>query len=483
MKSVLLATDMIKTPSGDVKVLETNTNALLSYKFNDNIHYLDNLVTFIQTNQFHTVHCIYPINSHAFNDKLKEICESLNIQNVGHPMSAGSVTVPYIEDSEDILIIRLAYDTTAIVDEDYCKDKFKLQSIINNKVYGSKTFIPNEFDNFESMEDFTYSDDIPNYIVKKRFPNYDREIYPKLYKVQNLAELNTLKTTIESDCYLQEFHHSRLIQGKRCIIRSLDLLYGGNLDVLNICSFYKTNQLAENQWENTFDSNGLLAKKDRPKYITNTNENANTHWDYVYDVDQELIMGDGGRKPFSELEIGDSVKTVHIEGLSLDERTYKMFEWVGNYNDFVSNIRLKETQVTSIITSPPISQLFLRVTLDDGVTQWDDLNETPLLVKIDETITFKRFGDLEIGDSVVTFNFQTNLPEVKNVQSIDIIFKDDQVLGSLDVEPEDVYMPLVSQYITIIQHNVCNKGCKATKCFDQYYCADCSPQFCGTPQK
>lgn len=483
MKSVLIATDLIKTLSGDIKVLEANTNALVNYKFDDNIHYLDNLTTFIQSNQFQTVHCIYPINSSNFTKKLKEICESLNIAVVEHPMDIHSVTVPHIEDSEDILIIRISYDTTAIIDEDYCRDKFKLQNIINNKTYGSKTYIPGELDSFESMEDFTYSDDVPNYIVKKRFPNYNREVYPKLYKVQNLAELNALKTTIESDCYLQEFHHSELIQGKRCVIRSLDLLYGSNLNVLNICSFYKTNQLAENQWENTFNEDGLLAKKDRPKYITNTNENSTSHWDYVYDVDQELVMGDGGRKQFNELQIGDSVKTIHIAGLDLDERTYKMFEWVGNYNDFISNIYLKETQITSIFKSPEISQLFLRVTLDDGVTEWDDLNETPLLVKVGETIIFKQFGDLQIGDSIVTFNFETNLPEIKNVQSIDVVFKDEQILGSLDVEPEDVYMPLVSQYITIIQHNLCAKGCKSWGCADPTLCGDCTPIFCGPPPK
>ena len=478
MKAVLIATDLIKTVNGDTKVLETNTNAVLNYKFDNDIHYLDNLTTFIQTNGFETVHCIYSSLSQNFNTKLKEICESLNVENVEHIMDAGSITVPYIEDAENILIIRISYDTTAVIDEDYCKDKFKLQSIINNKSYGSKTFIPNVLDNFESITDFEYSDDVPNFIIKYRYPNYNKEVYPKLYKIQNLTELNALKTTIETDYYLQEFHHSELIEGKRCVIRSLDLLYGNNLDVLNICSFYKTNQLAENQWENTFDETGLLAKKDRAKYITNTNDIASQGYPYVYDVDQELIMGDGGRKPFNELQIGDSVKTVHVEGLNLDESTYKMFEWVGNYNDFVSNIYLKETQVTSINTSTPLSQLFLRVTLNDGVTEWDDLSETPLLVKVGETMMFKEFGDLQIGDSIITFNFETNLPEIKNVQSIDVVFKDEQVLGSLDVEPDDMYMPLVSQYITIIQHNLCGKGCKSTGCADAYSCFNCSPQNC-----
>jgi hypothetical protein len=395
-------------------------------------------------------------------------------------MDAGAITVPYIEDEENILILRISYDTTAIIDEDYCKDKLKLQTIINSKIYGSKTFIPNEIDNFESMTEFEYSDDVPNFIVKYRYPNYNREIYPKLYKIQNLTELNALKTTIETDCYLQEFHHSSLIEDKRCVIRSLDLIYGGNLDVLHICSFYKTNQLAENQWENTFNADGLLAKKDRAKYITHINDiNVNDNYPYVYDVDQELVMGDGGRKTFNQLQIGDSVKTVHIHGLDLDETTYTMNTWVGNYNDFTSNIYLKETQVTAIHSSPTISQLFLRVTLNDGVTQWDELEDSPILVKVGETIMFKDFGGLQVGDSIVTFNFETNLPEIKNIQSIDVVFKDDQILGSLDVEPDDVYMPLVSQYITLIQHNQCNKGCRAGNCGNAYQCGDCTPFQCG----
>ena len=481
MKALIIGTDLIKTTSADLKVIETNTNVSLTYKFDDNIAYLDNLTTFIQTNGFQTVHCIYPVQSISFNNKLKEICTSLNIELIEHIMDAGSITVPYIEDEENILILRISYDTTAVIDEDYCKDKFKLQTIINSKIYGSKTFIPNEFDNFESITDFEYSDDVPNFIVKYRYPNYDREIYPKLYKVQNLTELNTLKTTIETDCYLQEFHHSELIEDKRCVIRSLDLIYGGNLDVLHICSFYKTNQLAENQWENTFNADGLLAKKDRAKYITHTNDiNVNDNYPYVYDVDQELVMGDGGRKTFNQLQIGDSVKTVHIHGLDLDETTYTLNTWVGNYNDFTSNIYLKETQVTAIHSSPTISQLFLRVTLNDGVTQWDELEDSPILVKVGETIMFKDFGALQIGDSIVTFNFETNLPEIKNIQSIDVVFKDDQILGSLEVEPDDVYMPLVSQYITLIQHNLCDKGCKANQCANAYLCADCSPSQCGS---
>jgi hypothetical protein len=144
-----------------------------------------------------------------FSGKVKEICDSIGITHIEHITVNGSITIPFIEDNESTLIIRLSYDTTAVIDDQYCRDKFQLQKVIHNESFGVKTYIPVEvdgvtIDDFSDMEDFVYNNDIPNFIVKSRYPNYDKEVYPKLYKVENLTQLNELKSTIESDYYLQE---------------------------------------------------------------------------------------------------------------------------------------------------------------------------------------------------------------------------------------------------------------------------------------
>ncbi len=479
MKSVLIATDIIKTQSGEIKILEINTNTRMSKSFDTETHNLNNLITFIQTNNFQEVYCILPRNSNPFGKKLKELCENIGVEYIEFILQNDSITVPYIEDSETKLIIRISYDTTAIIDEDYCRDKFKLQEIINNKTYGAKTYIQGVLDNFSDIGDFEYDQNVPNFIVKKRHPQYDKEIFPKLYKIQNLTELNNLKNTIEPDCYLQEFLHSDLINGKRCIIRSLDLLYGGELNVLNITSFYKTSQLAENYWENDFDSDGLLAKKDRFKYVSHAINDNTSSWDYVYDVDQEVVMSDGSRKTFENLQKGDQIKAVHIEGLPINEGGYNLATWTGDYNTFIQNYQTVTTEVVDIYQSPPISQLFLRVTLNDNETQWDDLVDTQILIKDNELIKFKRFSELSVGDNVITHNFQTNLMEVKQIQEIGVVFKEGQILGSLDAEPVDVYLPLVSQYVTIVQHNVCTlKFCRPSGCLNPTNCNDCTTAQC-----
>jgi len=269
-----------------------------------------------------------------------------------------------------------------------------------------------------------------------------------------------------------------LVDGRRNIVRSLDLLCGGNLEVINIGSYHVLNQIPESIWENTFDETGLLAKKDRPKYITHTATHIDSNFDYVYDVDQDVMMADGTRKPFDELVIGDSVKALHIPGLDLDETTYDLSTWTGSWSEFVSGGSVVSTNVTSIRQSNPVSTLFIRLTLDDG-TIWDDLKSTPILIKDGDSIKWTLFNDLQIGSMICIFNTEDASLQYKTVQSFEIIFKESQILGTLDVEPTDLYLPLVGENLSIIQHNLCRSWCPSNKCYDGSTCGNCPYFYCN----
>lgn len=481
MKSVLIASDLIKDSNGNIKVIETNTN--ISISINWDLYDFANLQSFIQSNNFTEVNIIVPQVDKPFSGKVKEICDSIGVTYVEHITIKGSITVPFIEDNESTLIIRLSYDTTAVVDDHYCRDKFALQKVIHDQSFGAKTYIPIEvdgvtIDDFTDAEDFVYTDDVPNFIVKSRYPNYDKEIYPKLYKVENLTQLNALKSTIESDYYLQEFIQSELIDGRRNIIRSVDLLYGSNLDVLNIGGYNVLNQIEETIWENTWDEDNMLAKKDRPKYITHTSPHEDAEHEYVYDVDQEVAMSDGSRKTFYSLVLGDSVKSLHIDGLDLDESIYELDTWTGSYSDFITNMSIITSAVVATKESQPVSQLFIKLTMDDG-TEWDDVKRSPLLVKDGDVIKFKKVNDMVVGDVIITYNFELFEIQLKTIQNTEIIFKENQILGSLDVEPVDLYLPFVFANSAVIQHNRCMYGCASNACFDYFACGNCSFYVCN----
>ena len=147
MKAVLIATDLIKNESGDIKVLETNTNAWTTHNFS--LFDFSGLTNFIENNNFSEVHFIVQNFNRTLTPYIQQIAESKNATFTEYIVENTAITVPYVEDSESKLIIRLSYDTTAVIDDDYCRDKYKLQKLIHEQSYAIDTYVPTEFDDFE----------------------------------------------------------------------------------------------------------------------------------------------------------------------------------------------------------------------------------------------------------------------------------------------------------------------------------------------
>jgi hypothetical protein len=482
MKAVLLGTDYIKTSTGDIKVLETNTNIIFA---TDDVTKLDwnGLKTFIQSNNFTNIHLIANRTTTNFNVVFQEMVETeLGLNYIFNETSAGSITVPYIEDTSDTLILRISYDTTAIIDDEYCKDMYSFLRAIKDLEYAPKTYIPNSYDDFSELTEFSYVGTAPNFILKSRLPNYDKNVLPKLYKVETLEELNQLKAIVNSDEFLQEFVQCETINNKANIIRGIDIIYGSNLDTISMGGFKILHNISENIWENTYDEIGLLAKKDRAKYITYFRTN-DGRYDYIFDVDQEVLMADGSTKTFAELNEDDIVKSISVAQLPLDETTYKLDEWTASHSQFITDFAASETTVVVKKTSPLTSDIFIRITLDDG-NSWDDLPRTQILVKEPTTdvIRFKIINNLEIGDVLELYSTETETIVNKSVIGLEIIFKEDQILGSLDVEPIDLFLPLVANTYAIIQHNACSQpfcNIGVPQCYSFPKCSTCGQNQCS----
>jgi hypothetical protein len=239
-----------------------------------------------------------------------------------------------------------------------------------------------------------------------------------------------------------------------------------------------TNTIIENIWENTFDETGKLASKDRPKYLT-YHTNAADRSAYIYDADQLVLMADGTRKQFTELEVGDSVKSISISTLPLDETEYKVSEWTGSHTEFIANFAVSETAVV-VKTTKTQNTFFIRITLEDSVI-WDDLPSTEILVREGDIIRFKTVNELEVGDVMELFSTETETIVSKAVTDLEITFKENTDVGTIDVEPLDLFLPLVTNTFAIVQHNACNASfCKQFSQDCNFYskCTDCSYYQC-----
>ena len=230
MKALLVATDYTKISENDIKVLELNTNATI---FKNAALLLDwnNLQKFIIDNKFKSVQLITPTFNVEFSSILQKLCEDeLKIKYLAHYTPENTLVPPNVDNNDDTLILRISYDTTAIIDEEYAKDNFSFLNAIKHLDIKPKTYIPNLLDELLDIKKFSYNKNTPNFFLKKRFPNYNRNIYPKPYIIKNLNELNDIKKLIRADEFLQEINNTNTIRG-------IDIIYGSNLNSISMGGF------------------------------------------------------------------------------------------------------------------------------------------------------------------------------------------------------------------------------------------------------
>ena len=463
MKGLVLGTDyIVESGSGAVKVLEVNTNAraVARGKFIENYDF-SALESFIVSSAFTKVHVIHQSFNTVVAQSIEAICTNNNVAYESHLVNQNAITVPYIEDSDDVFIIRMSYDTTAIVDEEYAKDKFNLGRANAGSAIGPKTYFSGSdgttLDELTTLPAFTYSGDSPNFIVKKRIPAYDKKLFPACYKFENNSQLNDfIANSLGEDELIQEFINSDLIDGKRHINRSINLVYGSDLTPINLGAYKVTHVVSEGIWSNSYSSGswGKLDSKDRGKYITYYNSDDLRSRNYIFDESDLVLMADGSSLPFSSCSLGDSVKALDVPGLDLDDTNYDVETWTGSYSDTLVSSSLVDTSIIAKHSSPAINDYFMSVTLDDG-NKWDDISSTMMLVKSGSNVVFKTIPNLEVGSEIVMYNVQADTVEVKAVTGLEVVFKEEQILGGMDVEPYDLFLPFVHNTYTLIQHNPC----------------------------
>ena len=130
MRTVLLGSDFMYTKEGNLVPIEINTAVGWSnnkFETDDESVDVSVLTTFVQQREFTKVYYIGALKT--INLKLEVMCNTLGIQYEFIKVDSSSITIPNVDDNDETLIIRSAYDVTAIVDETYCKNKIEFLNL------------------------------------------------------------------------------------------------------------------------------------------------------------------------------------------------------------------------------------------------------------------------------------------------------------------------------------------------------------------
>ena len=468
MKGTIIGSDLLQ--KGDsVQIIEINTNTTI---FNSGAELLDYdpFFSVLIQNNISELHFIYtagsgylPTNasSFVFEDKLKEKCQENNIDYFPYVVPENSVTVPYIEDSPNKFILRQSFDTTALVDETYCADKFEFLNLMSGSTYTPNTFFSDitlGMDNLGVIN--TSAPNQPNYVVKSKHPSYDSTLYPELYELTTQTELDELKQNLISDHLIQEFIYDtqNIVDGRWSVIRSIDIIYGSELDVINMGGYKQSTIVPMDFSENEFvGETKKYNQKTRYKYINKQLFNT-SKIDYHVDSDTMILSYDGTLVDVDTIQLGSYIKSINFTDLSgksiNDAEEITTFGWDGTLAKTIET--LTDVQSTlSGITSATVDTIFIRITLSNGL-MWDDApSATYYFEEVNSLSTrWDRVNNMVIGDKLIVKNNLTNQLETVEITGLEMVHGQ-KTIYDLDFEPSDLFLVDIGDGLFGIMHNSC----------------------------
>lgn len=279
MRTILIGTDFMYDKVGNLKPIQINTaiglNSMDRLEDLEFIFDLTELKKFLIEKKFKTVFYIGIIS--YFQEILKKLCKEIDIEVIYYKIVPPSLTVPHVLDDENTLLIRSAYDTTAIIDDEFCKNRPNFLNLIKENDYATE-FVSINYDGSISNNITTIPDNgiHPNFILKSGYPEYERDDYPKLYRVSNMAELNIIMKNVNPNYFLTHFYFNedKTYNNKIVNIRSMNLLFPPNLESIKIGAFTK-------ECEKTldvipeYDDLFMLKSEFRESYLTNDDYSLN----------------------------------------------------------------------------------------------------------------------------------------------------------------------------------------------------------------
>lgn len=479
MRGTIIGSDYIFDGT-DAKVLEINTNTGI---FNQALQYIDvdPFFDFLEANNIETLEFIYNENitpatgqyNLGFNGLLASECEARGITYVQHEVQSSAITIPSVTDADDKFILRHAYDVSAIVDSTYCADKFEFLELMSGSDALPKTYVSSSdflYDTLDTID--TSVTDAPNLIEKARYPNYDLQLYPKMYRFTNSSDLADKKADITSDnFFIQEYikDDNNIVDDRITVIRSLDIIHGANLDIINLGSYRNSSVLPLSHDSSTFRLNlgaeGLESSSidsyTRFKYLNKYSGKQTMQ--YHTDAESDILIPNDGTTNVESLEISSSVIAPRFQLITGSEYDGNPSEEYQEHNGTLelttSSLSYETSSVVSIV-SESVEDLFVRVTLNDG-TSFDDAPENEIYTVISGSNDITRFefiNKLLVGDKIVYFETGSSNVQTKEITSLDIVYKDNFYIYNVDIEPYDYFLvdSKNDDGLFSIHHNACN---------------------------
>lgn len=500
MRGTLVGSDYLKQ-GNTVKFLELNTNIAIDRKAIDWLE-TGSLMALLTSSGITDFHFIHMGNNHQVpltTDTDYEFARALsasmvkhNITYTEHVTNQGSITVPYIEDSPTKFILRQSYDNTAIIDSTYAADNFEFFELMSGSGYDPKSYFSSSLDDIyvDTLDDLKTGSAAPNLVYKGRYPSGAGSIALYKYTSSIDTNLSNFKNTLDEDFFLQEFidDSSNVVNNRITSIRGLNILYGDNLEVLDLGGYKHSSFFETNQFPFEYSSSSAkLSNKTKHQYLTK----GYNIYNQTYHTDDETVVlqSDGTHVSSSNLQVNDNIKTIVFD---LEVGTERSGSVIVNNDDFldhygyISDITSSIQYITSSLDSIEVQSsdhALVHIHLDDGTSFKDAPRASYLIEESGSNLSYFEFANkFIIGDKISYLDTSTNTITLKTIISSSVSWgATNGSTFNLDFEPFDYFLSHQSGSQYLISHNICAYcGYSWSPC-GSYWCDSSCSQCYGGP--
>lgn len=449
MKGTLFSSDFVIDKENNLRLIEVNTDTGLvesqAYIFD-----WTDFINILDTNSITDIDVVYKydIQSPIVNSLSASIHTSAPfIQSFTHTIIAGDSVFPTSPtDSESKFILRMAYDESAILDSEYAKGTLGLLKLFvdagdsgsvcnfyhSSSMYGEYNTLDTSIFNGEVLPDV-----VTKTVSETHTPH-------KFYKIGNsesesIDRYNHFINTIESsDDIIQQYHipQSQIDRGTVSSVRSFDIVYGGNLDIVSVAQYEIDSVLDLPTGSITFDDtkiDNLIESKHYYEYATNTIKNKNHGI-----LENEKILDENGiGVEIKDLVIGNVYKSIHVEGApdTDDYDVLRTWSYVGS--DLPSGSYVTSSILVNKLEDTTYANDLTEITFDNGSTIVMG-GEARMLVYSPSTnlLTYKRVVDLTTDCAVL--GQSGNLNEISELNLI--IYDEQQPVYTLNMDDVDNFI-------------------------------------------
>jgi intein/homing endonuclease len=460
MKGTLFSADFVKDSTGNLRLLELNTDTGFIVQELNNFNFTEFKQILIDNN-ISELDIIYKPGIHKyFVDHISSSVSS-HVSTINlHKEDNNTIYPTQVTDSDNKFILRLAYDESALFDSEYCKNRLNVFNLFtDNSIndYCVGYYHSSSLGEKNTLTKEINTNNIPDATIKDISETHNPIDFFKIGSQNENESIedrwnNFISENVADDKLIEQYHfHSSSVDENNHITsyRFFGIVYGSNLEVVNLHS-YKISSI--------FDlPSDLLSEVNTSQY---TNKIADHHY-YEYTTNfikndsagilstHEILTEDNTYKVISEIAVGDYVKSYYVSRSVEDESN---LDW--NFSD--STIPSGSYLTSSIVIYKKLENLkynsMYELKVDDD-SLFSGLSKSFLIFNSgSNTTSFKEISSINPAHDYL-YDINGNLIDIDELNFY-VSTDNDLTYIELDVEDTDTYIISGSTaFNSVVSHN------------------------------